>query len=522
MSKCVDSVLSTIQECKSDQDREILARRIFKQTFIPIDVDENTTPENLHLTCTGAKLRFEIIGVIIVYYVMGCLVTDLEQIKLVAEQGGQYLLELTHASNQCVSFCDRAESLNDILLWLLHANVILLTFQYGEASKLHTISTTSFVFTQIGHLAWRRTGDLASTVFALGIHQEPSSHVKLPFFVLELRRHIFCNAYSTDKALSTFFGRPPRISKRYCSTQPPHDLTDDEIIAPEDIRNLALSKLDANGWNTQGLLCRSTWGRIKWRINIIREETLELSLGPPRADDQQRIKVQAVLDRAKAMYQSIPAFARYNDGIWSSGLAGHSCFTLLYYYLNWTYSEFLLLRMLARIGGASWDAVYESALSLLNGVLNLSKYRDRIGAMSRDFAWVSIFYGLPPSALLAIELLRQQQASPGQPQVRLPRAEIIRNISVFISSLEWVAKPDDGNYDLCQGARQLLDSILNAILDSHPASSEQTPQPAPADPVMWLDDMFGGGWMTSGTFVNSIGMDYTQSWEPAGNWPFEY
>jgi hypothetical protein len=142
--------------------------------------------------------------------------------------------------------------------------------------------------------------------------------------------------------------------------------------------------------------------------------------------------------------------------------------------------------------------------------------------MSRDFAWVSIFYGLPPSALLAIELLRQQQATSGQPQVRLPRAEIIRNISVFISSLEWVAKPDDGNYDLCQGARSMLDGILNAILDSHPASSEQTPQPAPADPVMWLDDMFGGGWMTTGSFVESIGMDYTQGWEPAGNWPFEY
>jgi hypothetical protein len=374
----------------------------------------------------------------------------------------------------------------------------------------------------VGHLAWRRTGDLSSTVFALGIHQEPSNHVKLPFFVLELRRHIFCNAYSTDKALSTFFGRPPRISKRYCSIQPPHDLTDDEIIASEDVRNLALSKLDAEGWNTQGRLGRSTWGRIKFRINIIREETLELSLGAVRADDQQRRKIQTVLDRARATYQSIPAFARYNDDIWDTGMAAHLCFTLLYYKLHSTYSEFLLLRMSARLGGASWEEVYDSALCLLTGVLNISKYRDRIGAMSRDFAWVSIFYGLPPAALLAIELLRQQQVSPGQCQVRLPRAEIIRNISVFISSLEWVAKPDDGNYDLCQGARQLLDSILNAILDNNPTSSEQTPQPAPADPVMWLDDMFGGGWMTSGTFVDSIGMDYTQGWEPAGNWPFEY
>lgn len=261
--------------------------------------------------------------------------------------------------------------------------------------------------------------------------------------------------------------------------------------------------MDANGWNTEGRLGRSTWGRIKLRINEIREETLELSLGVPRPDDEQRRKVQAVLDRAKLTRQSIPAYASYHDNVWSSGLDSHLCFTLLYYHLHSTYSEFLLLRMLARLGGGSWDAVVESALSLLAGVLNISKYRDRIGAMSRDFAWVSIFYGLPPSALLAIELLRQQQASPGEPQLRLPRAEIIRNISVFISSLEWVAKPDDGNYDLCQGARQLLESILNAILDSHPASSEQTPQPAPADPVMWLDDMFSSGCTCPTTFLNA-------------------
>ena len=257
---------------------------------------------------------------------------------------------------------------------------------------------------------------------------------------------------------------------------------------------------------------------------MVREETLELSLGPPRGSiEDQRRRIRAVLERSRTAYQGIPSYAQYSDDIWASSLEPHLAFSLLYYYLHSTYSEFLLLRMLARLGGMTWEEVYACALNLLSGVLNISKYRDRIGSMSRDFAWVSIFYGLPPSALLAIEILRQQQASPGDPQLRLPRAEIIRNVSVFISSLEWVAKPDDGNYDLCQGAKQLLESILNAILDSHPTSTEQTPQPAPADPVMWLDDMFSGGWMASngGTFVDSIGTEF-QSWEPSGNWPFEF
>jgi hypothetical protein len=135
MNKCLDAIDATLSACRTEQDWDILARKVFRQTFIPIDVDENTTPESFHLTCTGPKLRFEIIGLVLVYYVMGCLVADVDQMDFSSKKGGQYLLELTRASNLCVSFCDRTESLNDILLWLLHANIILLTFQYGDASK---------------------------------------------------------------------------------------------------------------------------------------------------------------------------------------------------------------------------------------------------------------------------------------------------------------------------------------------------------------------------------------------------
>ena len=83
---------------------------------------------------------------------------------------------------------------------------------------------------------------------------------------------------------------------------------------------------------------------------------------------------------------------------------------------------------------------------------------------------------------------------------------------------------DTGNYELCQGAKQLLDSILTAILDNNSIPHNQIPQAAPQDPVVWLDDMFGGGWMTQGSFVDSLpmtDMDAAPGWEPMGNWPYE-
>ena len=143
-------------------------------------------------------------------------------------------------------------------------------------------------------MAWRRIGDLTSTIYALGLHQDPSNQPKLPFFLAELRRMAYCNAYSSDKALSTFFGRPPRISKRYSSCQPPLDLTDEEVIAPDEARHRAIAKLDAAGWNTKRAVHRATWARIKLAINMIREETLELSLGPPSSDVEQRQRAQYV------------------------------------------------------------------------------------------------------------------------------------------------------------------------------------------------------------------------------------
>jgi hypothetical protein len=109
-----------------------------------------------------------------------------------------------------------------------------------------------------------------------------------------------------------------------------------------------------------------------------------------------------------------------------------------------------------------------------------------------------------------------------QSTVFLPRGEIIRKISVFISSLEWVARPGEGNYDLCQGAKVLLEKVLDSILDANPIESASAIQTAPVDPVLWVDELFGSGWMNSSPFINSIGAIDAPSWDAPGNWPLEF
>jgi chromatin structure-remodeling complex subunit RSC3/30 len=79
---------------------------------------------------------------------------------------------------------------------------------------------------------------------------------------------------------------------RYCSVNLPYDLTDEELIAPIELRDRAIARLDKDGWNTDGQLGRQTWARVKLLVNSIREDVLELSLAPAGAYADPKRKAQ--------------------------------------------------------------------------------------------------------------------------------------------------------------------------------------------------------------------------------------
>lgn len=69
----------------------------------------------------------------------------------------------------------------------------------------------------MGYLSWRKLGDVAASLFALGYHQQkPESFGDVPDFLNRLRQTAFCRTYSADKNVSIFLGRPPRIVRKFC------------------------------------------------------------------------------------------------------------------------------------------------------------------------------------------------------------------------------------------------------------------------------------------------------------------
>lgn len=82
-----------------------------------------------------------------------------------------------------------------------------------------------------------------------------------------------------DKMQASFVGRPPLMNYRYCTIDPPLDLSDEVLVEGGEALSKAISELDSNGWNTHGGRYRMTPSRLRFQMAICREQTLELALG---------------------------------------------------------------------------------------------------------------------------------------------------------------------------------------------------------------------------------------------------
>jgi hypothetical protein len=138
MKNSIESISKTLRdEYPSEAQRTTLSENIFLQTFKPIVIEDNVTAETFHQSFTGSQLRWEILGLIFTNLALALdSLMDSSDLQISNQERQSLSRELTHASNLVVGFCARAESLNDLIVWLLHNNAILLTIQYGDTSKL--------------------------------------------------------------------------------------------------------------------------------------------------------------------------------------------------------------------------------------------------------------------------------------------------------------------------------------------------------------------------------------------------
>ncbi|OAL05435.1 hypothetical protein IQ06DRAFT_312803 [Phaeosphaeriaceae sp. SRC1lsM3a] len=442
-----------------------LISQVLESTSRPLTLAQSLEASDFHILTSGENLRFEMIGYLLATagrsLVFG-FAPDLFNDPPNRGIKTQFMDELLRASTTCLFLCTMLATVNDITVWMFYENYLFTTMVCGYA----------------GPPSWRRIGELSTQIYALGIHKE-STNTQVPTWLAETRRRIFCSSYNQDKSISTFVGRPIRISKRHTDVKLPLDISDEEVGSNQARLDQAIQALDQDGWNTKGRWLRATWIRLRYMSLQFREEILEFSLF--KVDNTSRDQLLDISQRIRLSWDSLPNHLRYWKTCWDEGVPSSVCLMLTIVHLTHWYNEFMIQKLLDYTPITSHLALLRVSVDLLSHVLALATVRDRTYDVHRDLLHCILLYGIPAASVLATALREQHHTGHPFP-AEISRSEIVRMLSVLISHLDAAAHAEnsgarqgEANYNLCRKASKIFTKVIDAVLDSHSRGSEVTP-----------------------------------------------
>lgn len=464
-----------------------ISEKLLHNSTRPSKVPPNCKLSEYHLLFTGPNMRWEHLALLFTAAGLSAIIlgpTDplLSFVGQLPSDKKAFVQRMVQLGSSCLGFCTDVGHLTDLGVWILHEHCLLISQLLGDAH----------------YLTWRRLGDLATALFAMGLHQEIRESPDVPFWLTEFRRRSVGIIYGIDKMMSVFLGRPPRISHRYCSITNPLDLDFDDLAdeGPELTKKLA-SIDETTGWNADGVIRKSSHTRCFVIVNRIREDIMELSLGRSVADVS--VVSADIARRNEQAWNDFPKTHKYYPEIWTGKRSADECVTTVIIYLDVVYNEFLLQRTLVRRVRAPSEALVRISRLLLSTCIAVVNNRSHLGTMGCDAGWIVVLYGLPASGVLALELLQQSQ-NRAQMTKDFPRSEVIQNLSVFVSCLGWVHMEGDGNYHLCIQARNMIQRILDRVLSPEATYSSHPPFPTPSSSDYADEAMYDFSWMDNAQF----------------------
>ncbi|RDW89942.1 transcription factor domain-containing protein [Aspergillus mulundensis] len=451
-----------IKENETPQTLHEKTTQILESTAQRLQVPSDVKGNNFHKLFSGNQMRLEIIGII--YAIAGRasffgFLLD----KFPVSTGTAYTdrikfsrMMLT-ASETAVQVCRMLTPVSDLTTWMLYENWLLSCMFHGDSSSP----------------TWNRLGELSSCIFELGLHRDCNNHKiqGIPTFLRELRRRLYAGLYYNDKNVATFFGRPPRVSWRHSDCKPPLDISDEALLGDEQDLEQAVRELDDEGWNADTTFRRASWYRIRYFLISFREEILELSLRP--VDNEAAGRLRHISTRCTEIWNSAPAHLRYTTCNWDDDLHIGVRIMIIATYLVYLYSMFLIQRLLIQHDSSAERALLDVCSEILSLVLLLERQQGPAIDIRSDLNSIMVLYGFSSASTLIKAL--QTQARTGNP---IPysgsRAELIRNLSVFISHIEAMARPitSNINHSLFERASKMFTNILDEVLESRlPVSS---------------------------------------------------
>ncbi|KAI5456027.1 hypothetical protein BGZ63DRAFT_397322 [Mariannaea sp. PMI_226] len=437
---------------RGGSELERIAETICYNTTRPLQ-DIHTGPmEWMEQFCSPDTLRWESFGLVW---------TDLERISDAIgglRKGHLAWLPGKQSSDtalNCLVYCiDIARHLNqgnDLTLDLLRRRSVLESIMMGDASLT----------------CWNSHALTVSLLTYLGAHVQQDVQPYKPSLCSENKRRLFAQVFNSDKFSVSFTGRPPFISRRYCSTPLPLDLPDEILTANEETLMNAVKRLDHRGWNTDGGLYPTTLVRARFMITVILDELIEISLDrirPVAVSHLQYLKARQLT----IMAEFPPTLVYDPDNIFDPSLPIESLYARILIHLGHLQNLFFIERLLIRHGAPDDGNLLLTSFNMVKVTLVFWTHKDQFANIRRHFEWLLMAYGAPGGGILCQELLQPSFSGTHPLDARLSRSGIIQQLSLLVGFLDWV-RPSAPNAELCADCKaiiqRVLDHHLNAPID---------------------------------------------------------
>ena len=174
--------------------------------------------------------------------------------------------------------------------------------------------------------------------------------------------------------LATFNGLPPPLSRHYVDIELPFDVSDEDLM-DDDISKIENS-VDEHGWNLAGNIHYATATRAVYINALIRDEILELSLGPRFSPKTLKERGSAILDRMARTFSTFPEKLRRpltKENL--ASMAEWDALVMTHVQLHFVQHRFLLERF--EYAGKDERLQLDAARELVNGCIVFWGERDR-------------------------------------------------------------------------------------------------------------------------------------------------
>ncbi|KFY41746.1 hypothetical protein V495_04814 [Pseudogymnoascus sp. VKM F-4514 (FW-929)] len=471
VSGCAQAVLdmverSTSHNPQSGQSRTWVSERfdiLLKNSLTPIVFRSDSSVADFVSQFYGDNVRWETLGIFSAAATRATLdLPFFPQLYSTEQERRKLIMTLTRIGDRCLEACLGLDCLNDLQLILQYENFIIYSQVYGDQS----------------YRSWRRMGDLASSLFALGYHENIDETPEVPSFVAQLRKTAFARIYAADKSLAIFLGRPPRIIRTYCHFQLPSNIPGlwdtDSTTAPTAG---GLLHHDIPSIDQINYIANTRWAAM---CASVKEEILELfrDRDPHHRTEQASI----IRSRAEEQWQTLPPHFKLMTSLKDCHLGPFERDFLAGARLDHLHIRFLLCLVSLRHISEPDDSLLEVAFEMLSLVVETIVLRERLVNSGTSLIWKVSFYGLPAAGIISLALLNP--SSSGKSIRPLQRSKMLQDLSVLVAEVRTGAfiQAGEPNFALFTRATQTIQILLNILMGGELAPRIPEAEPTPLSP----------------------------------------